>query len=116
MHNYVTTVTGLMFKLPGGGASRRKLYPCPDHSLYITKCVWNTSTNPIYRQPYQNYTFIMNMSNVLGKAVWSYYIDNFASGKFIDYSYFTRICYTRSNERYTYNIIYILYKYIFGIP
>ncbi|KAK2586334.1 hypothetical protein KPH14_010628 [Odynerus spinipes] len=76
VQNYVTTAFTLVFKLPGR-AGGRKLYPCPKQSKPNT-CIWNASTNPIYRQPYEYYTFILNVENVLGNISVSYKFHHFA--------------------------------------
>ncbi|XP_012282204.1 uncharacterized protein LOC105700688 [Orussus abietinus] len=80
VQNYVTTRFTLVFKLPGR-AGGRKLYPCPKENqrpLPPNTCLWDTSTNPIYRQPYEYYTFILNVENVLGNISVSYKIHHFA--------------------------------------
>ncbi|XP_017766074.1 PREDICTED: cytokine receptor isoform X2 [Eufriesea mexicana] len=75
--NYVTTTFKLVFKLPGR-AGGRKLYPCPQKNEKLTTCLWDTSTSPIYRQPYEYYTFILNVHNVLGNASFTYKFHHFA--------------------------------------
>ncbi|XP_076280238.1 cytokine receptor domeless isoform X2 [Lasioglossum baleicum] len=77
--NYVTTRFTLVFKLPGRAG--RKLYPCPQEKpkdLPPNTCMWDTSTNPIYRQPYEYYTFILNVENVLGNTSFTYKFHHFA--------------------------------------
>nr|XP_050852109.1 uncharacterized protein LOC127064705 [Vespula vulgaris]XP_050852110.1 uncharacterized protein LOC127064705 [Vespula vulgaris] len=76
VQNYVTTRFTLVFKLPGR-AGGRKLYPCPKENKPNT-CLWDASTNPIYRQPYEYYTFILNIENVLGNISVSYKFHHFA--------------------------------------
>ncbi|XP_076379609.1 cytokine receptor domeless isoform X2 [Megalopta genalis] len=79
VQNYVTTKFTLVFKLPGRAG--RKLYPCPHENqkhLPPNTCLWDTSTNPIYRQPYEYYTFILNVENVLGNASFTYRFHHFA--------------------------------------
>ncbi|XP_031844734.2 cytokine receptor domeless isoform X1 [Nomia melanderi] len=80
VQNYVTTRFTLVFKLPGR-AGGRKLYPCPKENpkpLPPNTCLWDTTTNPIYRQPYEYYTFILNVENVLGNASFQYKFHHFA--------------------------------------
>lgn len=82
VQNYVTTRFTLVFKLPGR-AGGRKLYPCPKEKqrpLKPNTCLWDTSTNPIYRQPYEYYTFILNVENVLGNTSFTYKFHHFANG------------------------------------
>ncbi|XP_058807695.1 cytokine receptor isoform X2 [Phymastichus coffea] len=82
-HNYVDTDYTITFKLPGR-AGNRKLYPCPtdkdkdehkddDKKKKLARprnsCFWGPSTDPIYRQPYEYYTFFLTGYNVLGN--WS---------------------------------------------
>nr|XP_034172692.1 uncharacterized protein LOC117600854 [Osmia lignaria]XP_034172693.1 uncharacterized protein LOC117600854 [Osmia lignaria] len=81
VQNYVTTRFTLVFKLPGR-AGGRKLYPCPKEKqrpLKPNTCLWDTSTNPIYRQPYEYYTFILNVENVLGNTSFTYKFHHFAN-------------------------------------
>ncbi|XP_011299826.1 cytokine receptor [Fopius arisanus] len=80
--NYVETRFTLAFKLPGR-AGGRKLYPCPKEkedqkSTVKNRCFWDTSTNPIYRQPYEYYMFNLSAENVLGNASVSYKFHHYA--------------------------------------
>ncbi|CAK9799872.1 Cytokine receptor [Anthophora plagiata] len=80
VQNYVATKFTLVFKLPGR-AGGRKLYPCPEENLSPlppNTCLWDTSTNPIYRQPYEYYTFILNVENVLGNNSFTYKFHHYA--------------------------------------
>ncbi|KZC12905.1 Cytokine receptor [Dufourea novaeangliae] len=80
VQNYVTTKFTLVFKLPGR-AGGRKLFPCPKESerlLQQNTCLWDTSTNPIYRQPYEYYTFMLNVENVLGNTSFHYKFHHYA--------------------------------------
>nr|XP_003707987.1 PREDICTED: uncharacterized protein LOC100878272 [Megachile rotundata]XP_012151607.1 PREDICTED: uncharacterized protein LOC100878272 [Megachile rotundata] len=77
VQNYVTTRFTIVFKLPGR-AGGRKLYPCPKEKQEVSRCLWDTTTNPIYRQPYEYYTFILNVENVLGNASYTYKFHHFA--------------------------------------
>ncbi|KAI4493704.1 hypothetical protein M0804_001880 [Polistes exclamans] len=74
--NFVTTRFTLLFKLPGR-AGGRKLFPCPKQNKPNT-CLWDASTNPIYRQPYEYYLFILNIENMLGNFNVSYKFHHFA--------------------------------------
>ncbi|KAI4504019.1 hypothetical protein M0802_000490 [Mischocyttarus mexicanus] len=76
--NYVTTRFKLVFKLPGR-AGGRKLFPCPTTN-YTDTCLWNAATNPIYRQPYEYYSFILYVENKLGIFNVSYKFHHFAHG------------------------------------
>ncbi|XP_011502285.1 PREDICTED: cytokine receptor [Ceratosolen solmsi marchali] len=75
--NNVDTVYSVTFKLPGR-AGGRKVYPCPSDARPPepgkdkprNRCFWDSTTNPIYRQPYEYYTFHLIGENVLGN--WSY--------------------------------------------
>ncbi|CAB0032240.1 unnamed protein product [Trichogramma brassicae] len=80
--NFVDTTYQITFKLPGRAASR-KLYPCPEPAkdevrLNRNSCTWKPKTNPIYRQPYEFYTFYINGTNVLGTWNGSYKFHHFA--------------------------------------
>ncbi|XP_053977661.1 uncharacterized protein LOC128875796 [Hylaeus volcanicus] len=80
VQNYVTTKFTLVFKLPGR-AGGRMLFPCPKEPQKTQKpntCFWDTTTNPIYRQPYENYTFILTAENVLGNASFEYKFHHYA--------------------------------------
>ncbi|EZA53737.1 hypothetical protein DMN91_008451 [Ooceraea biroi] len=79
--NFLHTTFTLMFRLPGrtGG---RKLFPCPKEfpkPLPEHTCVWDATTNPIYRQPYETYTFYLNVHNFLGNATYTYKINHYAN-------------------------------------
>lgn len=76
-----------MFKLPGR-AGGRKLYPCPkevEKLLPPNTCLWDASTNPIYRQPYEYYTFILNVENVLGNTSFQYKFHHYAHGLYLQF-------------------------------
>ena len=97
VQNYVTTTFTLVFKLPGR-AGGRKLFPCPkkdkddkEIKMVPNMCLWDTSTNPIYRQPYEYYTFILNVNNVLGNASFTYKFHHFAHGLYLLLFYLTLI-------------------------
>ncbi|XP_075218281.1 cytokine receptor domeless isoform X2 [Lycorma delicatula] len=64
--NYVKTTTKLEYYLPGR-AGGRFYFPCPDNTDERDhRCFWDRSTTVVYRQPYEYYFFIMNISNVFG--------------------------------------------------
>ncbi|XP_015122629.1 cytokine receptor [Diachasma alloeum] len=80
--NYVETRFSLAFKLLGR-AGGRKLYPCPKEKedqkpLAKNRCYWDTSTNPIYRQPYEYYIFNLTAENVLGNISVLYKFHHYA--------------------------------------
>ncbi|XP_063994915.1 cytokine receptor isoform X2 [Diachasmimorpha longicaudata] len=80
--NFVETRFTLAFKLLGR-AGGRKLYPCPkekdEHKLMArNRCYWDTTTNPIYRQPYEYYIFNLSAENVLGNMSVTYKFHHFA--------------------------------------
>ncbi|XP_043283001.1 uncharacterized protein dome isoform X2 [Venturia canescens] len=78
--NYVTTKYDLVFKLPGR-AGGRMLFGCPkehQEDLPPNTCLWDKRTNPIYRQPYEYYTFFLNVTNFLGVLSIPYKFHHFA--------------------------------------
>lgn len=79
--NHVYTRFTLMFRLSGrtGG---RKLFPCPKdfpRSLPPNTCMWSEATDPIYRQPYDRYTFVLYAENVLGNASYTFKVNHYAN-------------------------------------
>lgn len=83
VYNPVPTNFSLTFRLgtkPGTGR-----YPCPflkenEHRPPNT-CKWDATTNPIYRQPYVNYTFILRADNELQRNVtFTYKVSHYANG------------------------------------
>jgi len=80
-HNYVQTKHSIAFKLPGR-AGARTIHPCPERYAQSTenKCMWDLTTDPIYRQPYPRYIIMMNIQNVLGTLSRTYDFDHYASG------------------------------------
>lgn len=82
VHNYITTKYSIFFKLPGR-AGRGKLFPCPQEERYnnqINSCTWDISTNPLYRQTYEYYLFLLTGENILGNSSTTYKIHHFAQG------------------------------------
>ncbi|XP_034948371.1 cytokine receptor [Chelonus insularis] len=78
VENYVKTTFTLAFKLSG-----RKFFPCPREKDYSkplppNTCIWDLATNPIYRQSYENYTFMLNIENVLGVTSVVYKFHHYA--------------------------------------
>lgn len=62
-HNFVHTTYDLMFQLPG---RLKTMYYCPLATTKENSCMWDIYSDPIYRQPYSVYIFIMNVTNVFG--------------------------------------------------
>jgi len=90
-HNFVHTSYNLMFQLPGRSGA---IYYCPLNTMTETSCTWDIYTDPIYRQPYTFYIFILNVSNAFGNVNFTYRIQHYPNGKFyIYYSYFLFILY-----------------------
>ena len=79
--NFLYTRFNLVFKLPGR-AGRKKLYPCPqnDSQTGLNYCMWDASTNPIYRQPYPFYTLFLTGENALGNVTFQYKFHHYANG------------------------------------
>ncbi|KAF6217165.1 hypothetical protein GE061_001519 [Apolygus lucorum] len=57
--------------------SRR--YGCPDSTADRDYCVWNASSTPPYRLPYQYYSFLIVGQNVFGEIKQNISIDHYAS-------------------------------------
>ncbi|XP_014481132.1 PREDICTED: uncharacterized protein LOC106747764 isoform X2 [Dinoponera quadriceps] len=93
VRNYVKTTYNLTFTLPGKRS--RKIFPCPKDINETNKddtkklqdvgpidknsCYWDTKTNPIYRQPYETYTFILFAFNPFENASFTYKMDHFSN-------------------------------------
>ncbi|XP_066588811.1 uncharacterized protein [Prorops nasuta] len=77
VQNYVTTRFSLAFKLPG--ITGRKVHPCPQNQTSANMCFWDATTDPIYRQAYEYYTFQMNVKNVLGNISIQHKIHHYAN-------------------------------------
>lgn len=80
--NYVPTKYTIMFIL-SGRANRRKSYYCPLISppeIGPNQCLWDSTTNPIYRQPYPQYLFILIGSNVFANVSFQYKFDHYSNG------------------------------------
>ncbi|CAD6201388.1 GSCOCT00000191001.2-RA-CDS [Cotesia congregata] len=75
--NFIKTTHTLTFM------SSRKLFPCPKHEkekkLPLNSCLWDFSTDPIYRQTLENYTFLMTVRNALGNMTRQYKFQHFAN-------------------------------------
>ncbi|KAJ8664784.1 hypothetical protein QAD02_006446 [Eretmocerus hayati] len=78
--NFVDTSYIISFKLPGRAGGRMVL-PCPSEQKGKSRnsCFWDFTTNPIYRQPYEYYTFFLQGENVLGNWSGSYKFHHFAN-------------------------------------
>lgn len=74
--NYIPTTHKLFFKMHG--ARGRKLFPCPTAKAKNDSCTWTQYTNPIYRQTYENFTFVMQIQNMFGNKTVIYKIDHYA--------------------------------------
>lgn len=75
LYNPIATTFDLSFKI------RRQVYLCPTQGPVLhNKCVWSTTTNPLYRQPWENYSFTLNASNFLGNASFSYKVQHYKHG------------------------------------
>ncbi|XP_032682299.1 uncharacterized protein LOC116849327 isoform X2 [Odontomachus brunneus] len=91
VQNFVKTTYNLTFTLPGKRS--RKLFPCPKDINETSKadarqiiaptdknsCYWDTKTNPIYRQPYETYTFILFAYNPFENTSFMYKVDHFSN-------------------------------------
>ncbi|XP_012229180.2 cytokine receptor [Linepithema humile] len=79
-HNFVQTKHAIAFKLPGR-VGARTIHPCPEkyaHSME-NKCMWDLTTDPIYRQPYPHFTIMMTIQNVLGNLSRNYDFNHYAA-------------------------------------
>ncbi|XP_029156701.1 cytokine receptor [Nylanderia fulva] len=76
--NYVHTEYELAFKLNGGRRGVRRVYPCPKDCSNKTYCCWTQYSSPMYRQAYENYTFMMHIHNKFGSLNVTYKVDHFA--------------------------------------
>jgi len=80
-HNYVQTKHTIAFKLPGR-VGARTIHPCPEKYTQSmkNKCMWDLTTDPIYRQPYPHFIIMMTIQNVLGNLSRNYDFNHYASG------------------------------------
>ncbi|KAL6427265.1 hypothetical protein ACFW04_008687 [Cataglyphis niger] len=76
--NYVQTSHDLMFKFNGGRRGVRRYYPCPAENTKKNSCSWTQYSSPMYRQTYENFTFIMFVHNQFGNISDVHRIDHFA--------------------------------------
>ncbi|XP_012522473.1 uncharacterized protein LOC105828601 [Monomorium pharaonis] len=74
--NFVHTKYELMFQLP---SRLGMLYLCPLNQTKENSCAWTIESNPIYRQPYASYIFILEVSNAFGNANFTYRIHHYAN-------------------------------------
>ncbi|XP_039307357.1 uncharacterized protein LOC105199782 isoform X2 [Solenopsis invicta] len=72
--NFVYTKYELMFQLP---SRLGMLYLCPVNQTKENSCEWTIDSNPIYRQPYPFYIFILKVSNAFGHANFTYRIQHY---------------------------------------
>lgn len=111
VQNYITTRYSLTFIL-AGRASRRKLYSCPSNlTLPPNTCTWDSTTNPIYRQPYEFYTFILFGENFLGNVSFMYKFHHYAHGMWIlliIYVILKIYVYDENNKKYHFCYVYYI--------
>ncbi|KAK0096530.1 hypothetical protein PV326_005230 [Microctonus aethiopoides] len=72
VENHVETEITLLFKLQGR-SGKRNAFACPadiEKKNPPNTCFWDVSTNPIYRQPYDTYYFLIIVTNVLGNETF----------------------------------------------
>lgn len=67
----------------------RKVYKCPDDSdKNHNFCLWNASTNPPHRLPYEEYFFKLTGENNLGSLVKKYTINHYGVGRYCFFVFF----------------------------
>lgn len=67
-------------------ASCRSKYGCPDDSdVRDDKCVWNETSNPHYRQPYEYYSFFIEGVNHFNKSTFIQKFHHYAHGMLLSY-------------------------------
>ncbi|KAM0725763.1 Cytokine receptor [Formica fusca] len=76
--NFIQTTHELMFKFNGGRRGARRFYPCPVEYTKKNSCSWTQYSSPMYRQTYENYTFVMYVHNQFGNVTDIHKIDHFA--------------------------------------
>ncbi|XP_050425934.1 cytokine receptor-like isoform X2 [Adelges cooleyi] len=64
--NPVKTTYKLTFKLPGRAGGRNPMVCPTDSDANENTCFWDLTTAPIYRAPYEYYSFTISGENVLG--------------------------------------------------
>lgn len=65
-HNNLKTKYRLKFRVGGPGASRKIYIPCPNETATHESCLWDRSTNPLYKQQDTEYFFHFHGHNQLG--------------------------------------------------
>lgn len=76
--NPIKTRYKVWYRLPGR-AGGRSMYGCPeDTDVQDDKCVWNETSNPPYRLPYDTYFFTLDSSNHLSNATFHYRLNHYA--------------------------------------
>ncbi|XP_024884406.1 uncharacterized protein LOC112462719 [Temnothorax curvispinosus] len=73
-HNFVHTTYDLMFQLPGRTGA---MYYCPLATTAENSCMWDIYSDPIYRQPYPFYIFILKVSNAFGTENFTYRVQHY---------------------------------------
>ncbi|KYN30898.1 Cytokine receptor [Trachymyrmex septentrionalis] len=73
-HNFVSTKYDLMFQLPGRLGA---MYYCPLATTAENSCTWDIYSDPIYRQPYAFYIFILKVSNPFGELNFTYRVQHY---------------------------------------
>ncbi|KYN26832.1 Cytokine receptor [Trachymyrmex cornetzi] len=73
-HNFVSTKYDLMFQLPGRLGA---MYYCPLATMAENSCTWDIYSDPIYRQPYAFYIFILKISNPFGELNFTYRVQHY---------------------------------------
>lgn len=76
-HNFVNTKYDLMFQLPGRLGA---MYYCPLATTARNSCTWDIYSDPIYRQPYAFYIFILKVSNPFGELNFTYRVQHYSNG------------------------------------
>ncbi|KYQ54930.1 Cytokine receptor [Trachymyrmex zeteki] len=75
-HNFVNTKYDLMFQLPGRLGA---MYYCPLATTARNSCTWDIYSDPIYRQPYAFYIFILKVSNPFGELNFTYRVQHYSN-------------------------------------
>ncbi|XP_018407282.1 PREDICTED: uncharacterized protein LOC108783250 [Cyphomyrmex costatus] len=72
--NFVHTKYDLMFQLSGRSGA---MYYCPLATTEENSCTWDIYSDPIYRQPYAVYIFILKVSNPFGELNFTYRVPHY---------------------------------------
>ncbi|KAL5237172.1 hypothetical protein ACI65C_004582 [Semiaphis heraclei] len=77
--NPIKTTYKLFFRLPGQSGGRT-IKSCPnDSDSRENTCYWDLSTTPMYRQPYEYYSFTLLGDNVLGNSSTPIHFHHYAN-------------------------------------